>query len=198
MFTMAGWWEGFWTGLTPEAQSWVWMLGSFLTGSLAAAFVTIGWNWWNAQQIAKAKEKAVIASLAGELRRSVALCEYNAKFRHHPVPAFVRFPTGVALAATFEERQSSPKLAPFHEDLEHYTMAVSQINQMIELHDRLWASTEQANSTSPGAAGRREHLRHQIADLCSGQEKLEGVGPENWIIVPDSIKVLHKSIKQLR
>jgi len=163
-----------------------------------ASIVSLLWNWWNAQQAVKAKERALIASLAGELRRSVALCEYNAKFRDHPVPAFVRFPTGVALAATFEQRQSSAKLAPLHEDLEHYTMAVSQINQMIELHDRLWASTEQANSTSRGAAGRREHLRHQIADLCSGQEKLEGVGPENWIIVPTFIKVLHKRIKQLR
>ena len=111
MFTTAGWWGEFWASSTPDLQSWAWMIGSFLTGSLAAALVTIGWNWWSAKQGAKAREKAVIASLAGELRRSKALCESNAKLRDHPAPPFIRFPTSVALRATFGERHHFPKLA---------------------------------------------------------------------------------------
>jgi len=197
MFTTAGWWGDFWASSTPDLQSWAWMIGSFLTGSLVAALVTIGWNWWSAKRGAKAREKAVIASLAGELRRSKALCESNAKLRDHPAPPFIRFPTSVALRATFEERHHFPKLAGLQKDLEHYTMGVSHINQMIELHDRLWASTEQAGGVSPGAAGRREHLRRQIADLCAGELKLEGVGPENFIILPTYTQVILKKIQEL-
>lgn len=194
MFTTVGGW--FWTSLTPEAQSWIWMLGSFLTGSLAAALVTIGWNWWNAKQIAKAKEQAAIASLAGELRRSIALCEHNAKFKDHPAPPFIRFPTSVALRATFEERHSFPKLATLQDDLEHYTMALSQINQMIDLHDELLPLAARAPSVD-GVRLSCEALRRQIADICSGQEKLEGVGPENWLDIPTFTRVVLKEIEEL-
>jgi len=183
--------------LGVDLETWIWVVVSFLTGSLTAAIVTVAWDCYKAKRVAEARQKAMIASLAGELRRSKAVCEHNAKLRRDLCPAFIRFPTSAAMSATFEERHSFPKLTGLHQDLEHYTMGVSHINQMIQLHDRLWASAEQPNATSPGARGWREQLRHQIADICSGQDKLEGVGPENFIYVPRFIEHIVKEVEEL-
>jgi len=71
---------------------WVSWLVSFVGGGLMGALATIGYNWWNAKQTADAKEKGVIASLAGEVRHSRVLCEHNARLRQKQTGPFIRFP----------------------------------------------------------------------------------------------------------
>lgn len=143
-------------------------------------------------------EKGALASLKGELKRSKALCRHNASLKTKSLPPFIRFPTTAALHIAFEERYKYPRLKELFEDVETYTMALIHINQLMELHDLLWISQVPATGVDEGAQSRRGKLQLQIADLCAGVEKLEGVGPENFVILPQFIDYLENNIRRLR
>lgn len=177
---------------------WLSLLISAVTGGLMGAVANIIYSWSRGKHAARVKEDAMIASLMGELRRSHALCDHNAKLKLESTAPFVRFPTTVALRATFEERHSCPRLGNLHEKLEHYTMALLHINQLMDLHDLLWISPVPATGVDEGAQSRRGKLQHQIAELCAGKRKLEGVGPENFVIFPTFIDHLIKSIEAFK
>jgi len=179
-------------------QSWISLLISALVGGLGATIVNIGWSWWNAKRAADARQEGIIASLAGELRRTIALCNRNAGLREDPLGPFIRFPTAVALRVTFEERHSYPRLVGLQKDLEAYTMSVIHVNQLIDLHELLWSSPESGKVSVSGQVLRTE-LQVRIARLCAGERKIEGVGPENFIYLPEFTEhVLHEIERLMR
>ena len=178
-------------------SSWLSLLVAAVTGGLMGAIVNIVYSWRIDKRTARVKQEATIASLMGELRRNRALCDHNGKLRLESTAPFIRFPTSVALRATFEERHSYPRLRSLHNKLEDYTMALLHINQLMDLHDLLWISPVPQTQVDEGAQSRRGKLQHQIADLCAGQEKLTGVGPENFVVLPSFIDPVIKSIERL-
>jgi len=173
------------------------LLVSIISGGLAGAALTILYNCAVARQSARAKESGAIASLAGELVRSRLLCEYNAKLRGNATTPFIRFPTAVSEKVTFGERHAYPRVKHLQSRLEAYTLALMHVNQLIDLHHRLWSSTEIPSGVTKGAAGRREELRFNIADICSGQIKLDGVGSEGFLILPKYIDVVSKEVDKI-
>jgi hypothetical protein len=133
------------------------------------------------------KQRAVIEALSAELARSRALCDYNASVIEDATGPFVQFPTSTALIVCFAEREKFPRLSSLQGDLVHYYLGLLHINQLIELHHVLWMSPELPKGTTPGASGRRDLLRARIGDICSGKMKLESVGPENFLYLPNFI-----------
>jgi len=178
-------------------QLWVNLLISAITGGLAGAALTILYNHAASRQAARAKESGAIASLAGELIRSRLLCEHNAKLRGNATAPFIRFPTAVSENVTFGERYAYPRVQRLQSKLEAYTLAAMHVNQLIDLHHQLWSSTEAPSSVTKGAPGRREELRFQIADICSGQITLDGVGPEGFVVLPTFIDVISKELEKI-
>jgi hypothetical protein len=176
---------------------WLSLLISAVTGGLMGAIANILYAWRADRRAARVKQEATIASLMGELRRSRALCDHNAKLKLESTAPFIRFPTTVAVRATFEERHGYPRLRSLHNELEDYTMALLHINQLMDLHDLLWISSVPATGVDEGAQSRRGKLQHQIADLCAGREKLTGVGPENFVVLPPFIGNVMKGIQSL-
>jgi hypothetical protein len=174
---------------------WLSLLISAVTGGLMGAIANIAYSARREKALAQAKENATVGSLIGELRRTRALCEYNGKLKTESTTPFVRFPTSVALRATFEERHAYPRLRPLLKQLEDYTMALLHISQLMELHDLLWLSSVPATGVDEGAQSRRGRLQHEIADFSSGQQKLKGVGPEGFVVLPSFIDYLAKSIE---
>lgn len=168
-------------------QPWFSLLVTVVTGSLMSAIVTVLYHRWNTRQAAKAKEKGAIAALAAELRHSRLLCDHNANLKDDSTAPFICFPTTVALDVTFRERHSYPQLASRQKALEAYTMGMMHINQLIDSYRLLWTSPEVSTTINPGAAGRREQLRFQIADLCAGRERLKAVEYDSSITLPKFI-----------
>jgi hypothetical protein len=179
------------------SSPWLSLLISAVTGGLMGAIANIVYGWRTDRRAARLKQEATVASLMGELRRSRALCDHNGKLKLESTAPFIRFPTTVAVRATFEERHSYPRLRSLHNELEDYTMALLHINQLMDLHDLLWISSVPATGVDEGAQSRRGKLQHQIADLCAGQEKLTGVGPEDFVVLPSFIDYVMKSIERL-
>jgi hypothetical protein len=179
------------------SEFWTSFLISSITGGFAGAVLTILYNYVMAKQSSVAKEKSKISSLTGELRRNILLCEHNSELRQNPTAPFIRFTNLVSTEVTFGKRYAYPHLANIQSKLEFYTLALSQVNQFIDLHNQLWSSTEQASSTTIGASGRREELRFQITDICSGKAKIKGVGPEGFIVLPPFIKDVSKQVEEI-
>ena len=176
---------------------WLSLFISALTGGLMGAVINVLYQRTAARCNAKAKEQAAIHALAAELRRSRALCDYNANLRQDATGPLIQFPTATAQTVSFAERRHFPRLSRLQDDLVAYTMGLLQINQLIELHHLLWISPEQPSGVSPGAAGRRKQLRMRVADICAGQVRLEGVGPENFIVLPKYIDSLSARLKEV-
>jgi hypothetical protein len=171
------------------------VLASIVGGGLAGGFLTIAYNWWTAQQKARAQEKATVASLVGELGHIRRLCDYNASLQASSIAPFVRFPTTVVLNATFEERHLYPRLSPLQQDLESLVLGVIQVNQWIDLRQSLLLIPYVPGGKSgPGEA---DNLRNHFCELCAGKSKLEGVGSDNFIYVPAFTDALHRKIKEL-
>jgi hypothetical protein len=179
-------------GITPQQVTQ--LLISFVGGGLAGSVLTILFNFWNAKRIATAKEKGMIETIAAELRASNLLCAHNAKLQAYSIAPFIHFPTIAACNVAFEERHSYPRLASIIQDIEYYTLGVMQVNEMIDQYRLLIYSYD----TSLQQHGKdRDDLRNQIAAICKGDSKLEGTGPENFLILPTFIEVLAKRVESL-
>jgi hypothetical protein len=176
---------------------WLTLLVAALTGGLMGAIVNVLYQRAAARSAAENKQKAMVNALAGELRRTRALCDYNASLRQDSTGPFVEFPTTAATSVCFAEPQSYPRLLPLQGDLVHYSMALFQLNQLIELHHLLWTSPELPSGVSPGASGRRDELRIRIALICAGDAKLEGVGTEGFLYLPKYVEYLAASINKV-
>lgn len=155
------------------------LLVSAMTGGLTGALANIGWNWWNTRQAARRKEMGTIASLTGELRHTLALCELNTKALEDAPSWFRRFPTAVASRATSEERHDYPRLAAVQDDLKAYTMGVIHMNQLMDLYDHLSSAADRYVRTE-GAPP----LQHDIGALCAGESRMEGIGSEGFVYLP--------------
>ena len=171
-------------------------LASIIGGGLAGGALTIGYNWWTAKQKSAAQEKATIAALVSELKHIRRLCDFNARIKGPGIALFVRFPTTVSLKATFEERHLYPRLKQLHQDLESLVLGVIQVNQLIDLHKSVLVMP-----SIPGGLDPRPELcsntENQIRHLCSGQLKVENVGPENFIVLPTFTDVVLKRLEKL-
>ena len=178
-------------------QPWVTLLISVIFGGVAGATLTILYNRVAAKQAARGREGGAIASLAGELWRCRLLCDHNAKLRQNATAPFIRFPTTVSENVTFGERHAFPRMEHLQSRLEAFALAAIHVNQLIDLHHQLWSSTETPSSVSKGAPGRREELRFQIADICSGQIKLESVGPEGFVVLPTFVDAISKEVDDI-
>lgn len=179
-------------GITPQ-QVIQWLV-PLVGGGLAGSALAILFNLWNAKQIATAKERGMIAALAAELRRSSLLCSHNAKLQAYSIAPFIHFPTIAARNAAFEERHSYPRLASIIQDLEYYTLGVMQVNEMIDQYRLLIPSYDTARHQPTKD---RDDLRNQIAAICKGDFKLEGIGPENFLVLPRFIEVVAKKVESL-
>ncbi|HLC03118.1 MAG TPA: hypothetical protein VJK02_08790 [Anaerolineales bacterium] len=169
-------------------------LVAIIAGGLAGSALSIAFQKSTARRLMREKEASLISALRGELERGRLLCQYNAKLQSEQVATFISFPTIAAIRATFEERHSFPKLAPFIKNLEYYTLAILQLNQMIEHYTLL--------TTLGGAPGYhvsdpRDDLRNQICSICDGTGDLKGTGPENFIRLPTYIELVSSKIAPL-
>lgn len=169
------------------SDPWISFLIAASTGGLMGAIINVIYQRWAARSAADAKQRAVIEALSAEIARSRALCDYNASVVEDMTGPFVKFPTSTALLVSFTEREKFPRLASLQGDLVHYSLALLHINQLIELHHVLWMSPELPTGTTPGASGRRDILRARIGDICSGKTRIEGVGPNNFVTLPNYI-----------
>jgi len=169
---------------------WVSLLVSAVTGGLMGAALNILYHRAQAKTAAKQVEQSGIEALAGELRRSRLLCDHNAALKQNATAPFIRFPNAVATEVSFGHRHSYPSLAPMQPSLEAYSLAATHLNQLIDLHHLLWSSHEAPVGISSGAPGRREELRFEVTDICSGQKRLEKFGPEGFLVWPTFIGAL--------
>jgi len=165
---------------------------SAIGGGLAGSILTAILNNRNQRRAADSKERATISSLTSELRRSNLVCQQNTKLRGEPVAAFIHFPTTVAINATFQERHSYPRLADLQVELEQYTLAVVQINGMIDLYQKMVTSSN--TIYAPHDCNR---LRDAIAAMCAGESHLEGVSSIDAFIFPEFIDHLLAKVRKL-
>jgi len=179
------------------SNPWLSLLIAALSGGLMGAIVNIVYQRQATRSAAKARQQAVIEALSAELRRCQALCGYNAGLKDDSTGPLIQFPTSTALVVSFAERERFPRLSILQNALVHLTLGLIHINQLIELHHLLWMSTKQPSGTTPGAAGRRDQLRLRICDICAGNSRLEGVGPENFIVLPKYIEYVSAKLKDL-
>jgi hypothetical protein len=145
--------------------------------------------------MSRSKQTSLIEALHSELERGRLLCEYNAKLQADPIAVFIRFPTIAAVKATFEERQSFPKLTPLIKNPEYYTLAILQVNEMIDQYQLLMP---EAGAPGYHTGQARDNLRNQIAGICAGNLDLKGTGPENFIRLPTYINLISSKIEPLR
>jgi hypothetical protein len=163
---------------------WLSLFIAALSGGLMGAIVNVAYQRMSARSAANAKQQGIVEALSAELRRCQALCNYNAGIKDDPIGPFVQFPTSTALVVSFEEREKFPRLSSLQDDLVHLTLGLIHINQLMEFYRILWMSTD------PGIKSRREQLRLQICNICNGNDKLEGVGLENFIVLPTYIEYI--------
>lgn len=83
-----------------------------------------------------------------------------------------------------------PLLADLLHELEWYTLGIIHVNEMIDIYRLLLPPA----GLSSDAQNRRDDLRNQIAGLCEGRLKLEGVGSENFIILPNFIEAISEKV----
>lgn len=178
-----------------NAQDIIQWLVALVGGGLAGSALAILFNLWNASRMTRSKEVSLLEALHGELQRSRLLCDHNAKLQAHRTAVFIRFPAIGATKATFEERHSYPSLASVIKQLEYYTLAVLQVNEMIDQY-RLLIAEEGA----PGyhIAADRDNLRNQIAGICAGSVDLKGTGPENFLRLPTFIDLVSSKVARIR
>ena len=179
-------------------NQWLSLLVAALTGGLMGAIINFLYHRRTTRETAEARQQAGIEALTAELKRCRVLYDYNAGLKGDSLGPLIQFPTSTALAISFDEREKFPKLSALQEDLVHYTLGLIHINQLIKLHHLLWISPELATGIKPGAAGRRDQLRLRICDFCSGNLRLEGVGPENFIILPEYIEYVSSKLQDAR
>ncbi len=166
-------------------------LASLIGGGLAGASLTIVYNLIKTKIEQDSKGKGVLSALAGEARRCKILCEYNGRMDIGGNPNFISFPITVALSATFEERHAFPKLQAMMKDLEAYTLALLHINQMIELHNSMWPALDKEFSGT-----HKNNLRNQVIGWCKGEKPLEGVGPDNYVVLPNFISQISAKLDE--
>jgi hypothetical protein len=169
------------------ANPWISFLIAVTTGGLMGAIINVVYQRWSTQSAARAKQQAVIEALSAEINRSRALCDYNAGVMTDITGPFVKFPTTTTMLVSFTEREKFPRLSSIQGELVHYSLALLHINQLIELHHVLWMSPEMPTGSTPGASGRRDILRARIGDICWGKTRIEGVGPNNFVVLPNYI-----------
>ncbi len=171
------------------------VLASIVGGGLAGGALTITYNWWSAKQKARAQEQATIASLAGELAHIRRLCDYNARLQGSSIAPFIQFPTTVLLKATFQERHLYPQLRPLQQDLETLVLGIISLNQLMNLRQiLLLIPYVPGGKSGPGEA---DNMRNYVCDLCAGKSQLVGVGPDNFIYLPEFTDSLLKKIEEL-
>jgi len=173
-------------------QALQWLIPLF-GGGLAGACVTILFSTWNARRLAGARQSAMIDALRAEVHSTILLCGQNAKLQHSALAPFVHLPSDATRRAAFEERQACPKLGPFQKDLEHYALAVLQINQLIDHYRLISPIRSQVNQ----AAIERDNLRNAIAAICAGDSNIEGVGPEGFLVFPTFAKSIAKNLERV-
>ena len=173
------------------------LLASMIGGGLAGSGLTAYINAQNAKSISRAKESGTIAALTGELRRAALMCKHNAKLHSDIVAPFIHFPTTAAVNATFEERHSYPRLAHLQQELEWYTLAIIQMNELIDLYRLLLPSVIRQGPATTDTEERRDRVRNDIVSKCNGSGKLEGVGPDDTIVLPTFIEHLLRQVLNL-
>jgi len=166
-----------------------WLL-SLLGGGLFGSIVSILFNVWNTNRNALRKEKGMIASLEAELRRSDLLCKHNAQLQGSKIAPFIHFPTIAAINVAFEERHSYPRTASIDKEIEYYTLAVMQINEMIDLYQSLITAHEDPPIE-------QDNLRNSIASICQGNSKLLGIGHQGFLVLPQYISSLSPKVYEL-
>ncbi len=172
---------------------------SIISGGAMGAVLTILYNNELAKQAATAKEKATISALVGELTHVRRLCDYNAKMQAEKIAPFIRFPIAVIHRTVFEERHSYPALAVMQKDLEALALGLMEVNQWINLRELMWTAP-QVNSLNPqgSTAERIDDLRNKICEVCADKQKLEGVGPENFMYLRGFADVVLNKVVRLR
>jgi hypothetical protein len=172
-------------------------LVAVLGGGLAGGIATICYNILNSHLAARRRESAIIGALRGEVHTNLLLCGYNAKQPVSMLPnlaLFVEFSTLAATKAVFEERQICPRLKPLQQDLEHYVLGLSEVNQFIEHYRTISPLVDVASQAGQDERG---SLQKHISSLCAGDEFLEGVGPEGRIGLPGFFKHISEQLKKV-
>lgn len=169
---------------------------SLIGGGLAGSTLTIIYNSINAKIKSKNRENALIAALIGELTRSKLPCEYNAKLKGVDLATFIHFPSIAAIKTTFEERDTCRKLVPLLVELEYYTLALLQLNEMIDQY-RLLFTVDFQGSTGGSIANYKKDLCIKIGAMCSGEKSVEGTGLGGSLSFPEHTENLLVKVKGL-
>ncbi len=164
-----------------------------LLGGLGGASITILYNTISSKNKAKEREQAHIMALMGEIERSKLLCDFNSKQQHVTLATFARFPHIAAIKIAFEERHEYPKLKPIINDIGYYALAMLQINGMIDQYILLGTNASYMNKEN---ASLRDDLRNKIAFICDGRDRLEGTGPQGFLIIPSYLNYLTDTVKK--
>jgi hypothetical protein len=162
---------------------------SLIGGGLAGSILTIIYNCINTKIKYTQRGKIIISALLGELNRSKLLCDYNAKQGNVSTATFIHYPSIAAIRATFEDRCAYKKLDPIIKNLEYYTLALLQLNELIDQY-RLLFTIESKGSTGGPIFIFKDELRNKIASICLGETKIEGTGVDGFLEFPETINIL--------
>ena len=175
-------------GIT-QAQLITWLV-AMLGGGLAGAGLTIGISACNTRRLGRQRESAIIQAIVAEVDSVTLLCEHNAKLEANSLAPFISLPNAATMRASFEERERYPRLRALQPLIVHYALAVQQINQLISYYRII-----SPQSGSQGmVAEQRDNLRNSISAVCKGTGRIEGVGPEGFLIFPDFAKRMQKQL----
>ncbi len=164
------------------------MLASLIGGGLMGAIFSALYNLYTTQKNKAIKERGSTEALAGEVRHSQVVADFNARSDKGGNATFIMFPTIAAINVTFQERHSYPHLAALQSDLEAYTLSLLYLNQLTEIHNSLSLDLNFESSY-------RNILRDQVIDICSGKKVIEALS--NPIILPTFLKQLSDGIQKV-